>query len=149
MAADDDTPWMFLPLRLDAVRLRVPAVTLALLAASVALFVYECTLGPVALLRLVRAAGAAPWELAHGRDLVDAIQPPDLVPPPFTIATSWFLHGDVPHLLGNAWFLWRFGSVLEGRLGPGRFLHRRLRRRLPPGPGPLAAGRRARLQCGR
>ena len=113
---------MFLPLRLDTLRLRVPSVTLALVAASLALFAYEMTLPEPALARFARAAGAVPWEIAHRVDAIDAVQPRDLVPPPLTILTSWFVHGDPLHLAGNVWFLWLFGATLEGRLGASRFL---------------------------
>jgi len=35
---------------------------------------------------------------------------------------SLFLHADWPHLLGNMWFLFVFGSAVEGRMKPFRFL---------------------------
>ncbi len=34
-----------------------------------------------------------------------------------SVATSMFLHGSVPHVLGNCWFLWVFGRSVEERLG--------------------------------
>jgi membrane associated rhomboid family serine protease len=40
----------------------------------------------------------------------------------FRIFTSMFLHGDLFHLAGNMLFLWVFGSSVEGRLGPIKFL---------------------------
>src|SRR5947207_2230146 len=53
---------------------------------------------------------------------VGPLDVPDLIPPPFTIFTSMFIHGDVLHLGGNLWFLWLFGSKVEGLVGARRFL---------------------------
>lgn len=113
---------MFLPLTDDTPRIRRPWVTLALIAACALVYVYQTMLGPEQGLRFARAAGAIPWEVSHLRDLISPSHPRNLVPPPFTIVTSLFLHGDVLHLLGNMWFLWVFGGKLEGYMRPGRFL---------------------------
>ena len=113
---------MLLPLRAETPQIRFPAATVGLILASVLVFVYELSLPPWALVRFARAAGVVPWEISHFTDLVDTVHPPDLVPPPFTILTSMFVHGDVLHLIGNLWFLWLFGSRLEGFVGPFRFL---------------------------
>lgn len=113
---------MLLPLRAEVPRARFPWVTLGLAGLCVAVFAVEQALGPADLVRFARRTGVVPWEIAHLRDLVDAGQPADLLPPPLTIVSSMFVHGDLWHLLGNVWFLWLFGSRLEGRLGPGRFL---------------------------
>src|SRR3972149_2113136 len=47
---------------------------------------------------------------------------PPRAPPPFTILSSLFLHGSLPHLAGNMWFLWVFGRGVEAALGGARFL---------------------------
>lgn len=112
---------MFLPLRDDVPQVRFPAVTVALVAVSAAVFLYEMTLTPELLLQLARTAGVVPWEIAHLHDLTDGVHGRDLVPPPLTIYTSLFLHGDPLHLFGNLWFLWLFGSRLEGLVGSLRF----------------------------
>lgn len=39
-----------------------------------------------------------------------------------SVFTSAFIHGSIPHLLGNMLFLWVFGSVLETRIKTKRFL---------------------------
>lgn len=41
---------------------------------------------------------------------------------PHRFVASMFLHSDIWHLLGNMWFLWLFGSAVEGRLRAPRFL---------------------------
>src|SRR5579863_8993392 len=69
--------------------------------------------------RAARAdGGPIPYEIVRGVDL----RPLDLVPPPFTILTSMFLHGGWAHLVGNMWFLWLFGDNVEEALGPFRYL---------------------------
>ena len=37
------------------------------------------------------------------------------------VLISFFLHGSLMHLLGNMWYLWLFGSKLEGTIGHFRF----------------------------
>ncbi len=65
-----------------------------------------------------RRGGMVPYEILQLRDL-DA---PDLVPPPFTILTSLFLHAGPAHLAFNLLFLWIFGNNVEDALGRRRFL---------------------------
>jgi membrane associated rhomboid family serine protease len=113
---------MFLPLRDDTPRVRYPGVTVALVVLNVLVYLYTITLAPWEQLAFDRAAGAVPWEIAHFADLVGHGHPRDLVPPPLTIYTSMFLHGDLFHLLGNMWFLWVFGQKLEGWMGHARYL---------------------------
>jgi membrane associated rhomboid family serine protease len=43
-------------------------------------------------------------------------------PPWFTLVTAMFLHGGIPHLLGNLLFLWIYGVRVEASLRTGRFL---------------------------
>jgi membrane associated rhomboid family serine protease len=128
-----------IPLKNDIPVHRVPAVTWALLAANAlafgwqAWFAFRITgvakvpglpFGEV-LARFEQGinytaliGGAIPWEVVTFRD----IGPRDLVPPPFTVLTSRFLHGGVLHLLGNLLFLWVFGPNVEDVLGRVRFL---------------------------
>ena len=43
-------------------------------------------------------------------------------PSTLTLFTSMFLHAGVWHLLGNMWFLWMFGNMIENALGRLWFL---------------------------
>jgi membrane associated rhomboid family serine protease len=110
---------VFLPLRDDNPRARFPVVTALLIAANAFVYVFVTfPLGERGQAHLAAIAGAIPYEIVSGVDLT----PRDLVPPPFTILTSMFLHGGFMHLLGNMWFLWLFGDNVEEALGPVRYL---------------------------
>src|SRR5438552_2304791 len=114
---------VFIPLRDDGPRRRFPVVTFALLCANVAVFAVQKLVPAATGMKILYAGGAIPYEISHLTDLVDgALQPRDLVPPPFTVLTSMFLHGGIEHLIGNLWFLWVFGDNVEDAMGPWRFL---------------------------
>jgi membrane associated rhomboid family serine protease len=105
-----------IPLKDDVPVSRSPLVTIALISANVAAFLWQVAV--VGLPYSVQVGGAIPYEILTLRD----VRPPDLVPPPFTIATSMFLHGGLLHIAGNMLFLWIFGNNVEDVLGRGRFL---------------------------
>jgi uncharacterized protein len=46
----------------------------------------------------------------------------DLMARPWTLLTSMFLHGGFNHILFNMYVLFMFGSLVEQRIGPKRFL---------------------------
>jgi len=82
----------------------VPVVNYGIIAANVAVFLYEVSLG-----RHLEA-----FVIAHG-----------LVPRDFAftnLVTSMFLHGSWFHLFGNMLYLYIFGDNVEDRLGHGRYL---------------------------
>jgi rhomboid family protein len=93
-----------IPLRDTIPSSRVPVVNYLLIAANVAVFLYESSLG--------RHEEA--FIFAHG-----------LVPRDFDfshLVTSMFLHGGLLHLLGNMLYLYIFGDNVEDRLGHVRYL---------------------------
>jgi len=81
-----------------------PLVNYAIIAANVAVFLYETTLGP-RLDAFVYAFGLVPREFA-----------------PAALVTSMFLHGGWLHVLGNMLYLYIFGDNVEDRLGHLRYL---------------------------
>lgn len=84
---------------------RTPVVTYALIAANVAVFAHQASLGPQLGERFIRHWG--------------------LVPAHFTaeaLITSMFVHGGLMHVLGNMWFLHIFGDNVEDRLGRLQYL---------------------------
>jgi len=48
--------------------------------------------------------------------------PMDLLTRPWTILTSLFAHADLEHIFFNMFALFMFGSILENRIGSGRFI---------------------------
>jgi membrane associated rhomboid family serine protease len=103
-----------IPLKDDIATERTPIVTYALIAANVVAFVWQLRVGiEVSVLR----GGAIPYEILTLSD----IEWHDIVPPPFTVLTSMFLHGGFAHLAFNMLSLWIFGNNVEDALGRVRF----------------------------
>lgn len=87
-----------------------PVVTVALIAANVAAFVWQ-VLDPHHGL----AFAAYPYNLVRPWTWLQTLALVSLI-------TSAFLHGDFWHLFFNMLFLWVFGDNVEDRLGHGSFL---------------------------
>jgi membrane associated rhomboid family serine protease len=99
------------PLR-DSIRSRsVPLVTWSLIGINVLIFLFEVSLGPAELQRVLADFGLVPARL---------IQAGPLGWP--TLVTSMFLHGGWFHLISNLWTLAIFGDNVEDRMGPARYL---------------------------
>jgi membrane associated rhomboid family serine protease len=64
---------------------------------------------------VIQNAGLMPMALAHG-GIAGAL------PPPVTLITSMFLHGNLMHVFGNMIFLFVFGDDIEEALGHWRFI---------------------------
>ena len=110
---------MFLPLKDDNPTRSFPAATVALIAANIAVFLYQISLGsPEAVQAFIFRLGAVPYEITRLTD----IGYPAIFPPPLTLVSAMFLHGGVMHLAGNMLYLWIFGNNVEDILGRGRFL---------------------------
>jgi len=111
-----------LPLRDENPSQTIPFVTILLIAANIAVFIYQFTLGRAGQAFVFRF-GAIPWEITHFAEL------PGLAPAfqtgwpnGVTLFTSMFLHGGVLHLAGNMLYLWIFGDNVESLTGHARFL---------------------------
>ena len=107
-----------IPLKDDNPTRTFPFVNYALIAACVAVFLWEVSLGARAQ-QAILAYGLIPDVL-----LGDARLPPGLavVPAWATVFTSMFLHGGWLHLIGNMLYLWIFADNVEDRFGHGRFV---------------------------
>lgn len=121
-----------IPISDDNPTVRVPVMTILLLAAMVsvwlivqgggfnltALAMSVCNLGLVP----AELTGAAPvgTSVPLTRELVCVVdaEPSNWLTP----LLSMFLHGSWGHLLANALFLWVFGNNIEDVMGAGRFL---------------------------
>jgi membrane associated rhomboid family serine protease len=102
---------------------RRPVVTIGLIAACIAAFLYELAVqsseGDAGLSRLFLDFGLVPGFLTAqlGGD-----QTNQLYRGLFTLVSSMFLHGDWFHIGFNMLFLWIFGNNIEDRLGHLGFL---------------------------
>ena len=106
-----------IPLRDNSAPRRLTPANTILIAANLAAFIYELSLGP----RVVDFAGrfamvpAAVTNSLSMRSLGDSLRPA------MTIMTSIFLHGGVWHVVGNMLYLFIFGAAVEYRMGTSRY----------------------------
>lgn len=97
---------------------RTLPVTLALLVACVAVFLYEMTLSGLELRQFLVRYALIPRLLLG--DPVDTTGF-DPLPAPLTLLTSMFVHADTAHLVINMIVLISFGALVERSLGAWRF----------------------------
>jgi len=114
-----------IPLRDNQAGRRLTLINVMLIAANVAVFVHEATLGRD-LAGFIYQYAMIPARLTAalegGREL--GRFPHELAAPPAleTIVTSMFLHGGIMHLVGNMLYLFIFGAAVEEAMGHVRFL---------------------------
>ncbi len=102
--------------------IRVPVVTILLIATNVLVFAFQASgvrMGLTASFALV------PSELFQVNILGGpALGPNDVIPVPegYTLLTYMFFHGDIIHLSSNMLFLWVFGDNVEDAMGHVKFL---------------------------
>ena len=107
------------PIR-DGVATRYPPmVTLCLIAANCAAFLFEIGLDPAELKLFLLNFALIPARYFGG---LASTAPPDDLLDYLPFVTNMFLHGGWLHLILNMWTLWIFGPPVEDRLGSGRFL---------------------------
>ena len=96
-----------IPLRSSEPHYSRPTATLVIIAANVAVFLYELSLGMSSnsLNRFIMHYGIVPDQLHYS-----------------SILTSMFIHGGFLHIAGNMWFLWVFGRGVEDLLGHVKYL---------------------------
>ncbi len=117
-----------IPLRDNAAPRRLTPINIALIAANIAVFVYEVSLGPrvtafVGRFAMVPAAvtralssNALAWhELAAHRNI-------SALAPLMTTVTSMFIHAGFWHVAGNMLYLFIFGAAVEYRMGARRYI---------------------------
>ncbi len=108
-----------IPLRDTLPHRRLPLVTLLLIGANVVIFLWELSLSPDQVERLVLRCGVVPERYTQAGVTGTAGA---FLSEPWPYVTSQFLHGGWMHLIGNVWTLWIFGDNVEDRLGRVRFL---------------------------
>jgi membrane associated rhomboid family serine protease len=95
------------------------AMTWALIAINVAVYIWQQTIGEDAVMAFAFSAGVVPASVFGDAKLPEAFF---AARPELTLITYMFLHGDFWHLLGNMLFLWVFGDNVEDAMGSIRFL---------------------------
>jgi membrane associated rhomboid family serine protease len=101
-----------IPLKDDNPTRRFPWVTVLLIVANLAVFLFEASLAEESLNAFITE-----WGLVPARLLADPFDPRELL----TVFSSMFLHGGWLHVLGNMLYLWIFGNNIEDRLGSAGF----------------------------
>lgn len=89
---------MLIPINTDAPLYHFPIATILLIVANVVCFVFTGF--------AMNAGRLEPWMLEYGNGL----NPLEWIP-------AAFAHAGFMHLIGNMFFLWGFGLVVEGKLG--------------------------------
>jgi membrane associated rhomboid family serine protease len=110
---------VLLPYADDNPTRRSPIVTIALIVACCATFLYQLALDPRATQPFVLSFGAIPGVVTGEYELSEELA---VLPPYLTLVSSMFLHGGWMHLLGNMMFLWIFGNNVEDSMGRVRFV---------------------------
>jgi membrane associated rhomboid family serine protease len=100
-----------IPIRDDNPSGTTPVVNYLLIAANVAVWIWQWSLESAGVSWVVPAYGLVPARLLA-----------DPAGEAFTIFASMFMHGGMQHLAGNMLFLYIFGDNVEDALGHGRYL---------------------------
>jgi membrane associated rhomboid family serine protease len=100
-------------------RISFQYVTVALIAACVAVFLWQQSLDPRAAQEAIFALGTIPAVVFGERTLSPELS---WIPAEMTLLTSMFLHGGWMHLIGNMLYLWILGDNVEDCMGHVRFL---------------------------
>jgi membrane associated rhomboid family serine protease len=124
-----------IPFRDDNPTRTTPVITVGLIAANIAVYIYQSLLPdlqqdafvythaaiPAVLLGQAHLSEVLPRQLlaaAHAYSMpIHPLQPAWL-----TVFTAMFLHGSLMHLGGNMLYLWIFGNNIEDVLGHARYL---------------------------
>jgi membrane associated rhomboid family serine protease len=108
-----------IPLRDNAAPRRLTLVNTALIAANIAVFAYELTIGQ-RVTEFVARFAMVPAAVAHA--LSSAHRSVEALAPLMTTVTSMFIHGGFWHIAGNMLYLFIFGAAIEYRMGALRYL---------------------------
>jgi membrane associated rhomboid family serine protease len=106
-----------IPLRAETRLRHFPIITVLLIAANIAVFLYQISLGNNEYLFIYKYAAIAKAIMS-----LHPIHPASTLPPPLTLITANFLHGGILHIVGNMLFLWVFGGSVEDKLGRVEFI---------------------------
>lgn len=106
-----------IPLR-DTIRSRsFPLVNLVIIVLNALVFIYEISLSPNGLDRLIATFGLVPARLHLTQPMLLVNNPLPLI----TMFSHMYLHGGWLHIISNMWILFIFGDNVEDRMGSGRY----------------------------
>lgn len=110
---------MILPISDDNPTRRFPIVTVSLIAANIAIFIYTFLLpSQEAIIEFYNQFALFPKAIVTGNPVTqNSIQPIYL-----SLITSMFLHGGILHIGFNMLFLWIFGNNIEDAFGHFKFI---------------------------
>ncbi len=108
-----------IPLRDENRTRSFPFFVLLIIAANVAVFVYQFVLAGGNFPSYLNEYGLIPNEIT-GVGKLSKFHLKNTVSTDFV--TAMFMHGGPGHLLSNMWFLWIFGDNIEERFGHSNFL---------------------------
>jgi membrane associated rhomboid family serine protease len=113
-----------IPLRDNAAPRRLTPVNVALIAANLAVFFRELSLGDQvdAFVERFALVPAAVTQALSTTELGAAHRDVGALTPLMTTVTSMFIHGGVLHVAGNMLYLFIFGAAVEYRMGRARYL---------------------------
>jgi membrane associated rhomboid family serine protease len=106
---------MLLPLSAKSDKIRLPRVTLTLIGLNFLVYFFTSRLWGAGLEAFYNFFGLVPARVLS----------PDFIIwyKTFPFLTSMFVHGSLLHVTGNCLFLYVFGSELENRFGPRKYLY--------------------------
>src|SRR5262249_40555037 len=107
-----------IPLKNLSPRASFPTVTVLLIVANVIVFGYQLSLSGRAEQAFVNNYALVPSHIQLALSGQRYTLAQSLAP----LFTSMFLHGGFLHIIGNMWFLWIFGGLVEDRLGHSIYL---------------------------
>lgn len=108
-----------IPFRTSVPAAAMPALTVALMLANLAVFLYQIGLDPQREAIFLYRFGLIPAIYGHPEAAIRVgLDPHNYWP----LLTNTFMHGGWLHLIFNMWTLWLFGAALEGALPTWRFL---------------------------
>src|SRR5512135_2942871 len=111
-----------IPLRDNQASRRFTPVNLALIAANLAAYVYEVSLGAAGA-QFIYAYAMVPTRITAALGPGGHAKMEDSAAAALeTLVTSIFLHGGVMHIAGNMLYLFIFGAAVEEAVGPARYL---------------------------
>ena len=114
-----------IPFRDNQARRRFTLINVMLIAANVAVFVYEASLGAGIgsfIYQYAMIPARITSAIGGSRELARIPFASSAQPALETVVTSMFLHGGVLHLIGNMLYLFIFGAAVEEAMGHLRFL---------------------------